>query len=154
MLIERLFDPIDPNKERTRDNLKLTGVSVKHTGVSRAQNFSSKLVSTAVADGWMSLVKGQIVLHAREGDLTYKVLRSTGHYCCHCGERLPNESDARAHVAANHAGEKSPDKNNPSGYKLIDGYETELDEETHNRFRVEKPFDFITKSAKRSAVNG
>jgi len=134
MQLKRLYDTSDPKAP------KIVGVSVKHTGVKPAQTFSSRLVSRAVAEGWMSLGKGRLVLHAKEGDLVYTVLRASGLYCCHCGAMLPNEHDARAHVAATHGAKKSPDANNPSGYRAVDGYETTLDEAAHKKFCAARPF--------------
>jgi len=71
------------------------------------------------------------------GDYIFTILREPGHYCCHCGEKLP-ENDGQAdedgltvgakHVQENHAGVPSPDPNNPAGYRWITHYETELTE--------------------------
>lgn len=127
MLLRRRYEPIDPKKGREPANLKPAGVSVRHTGVKATQNFSRQLVEKAIAEGWMSLGKGRLVLHAAEGDLDYEVKRMPGTYCCHCGEKLPESKTAQAHVAEKHAGKTSPDRSNPSGYAVTHAYECVLD---------------------------
>jgi hypothetical protein len=90
------------------------------------QKFSGGLVEAAVAEGWMTLGQGQVVLHCQPADLSYRIVRIPGRYCCHCGEKLPDDATgelARAHVAAQHAGVRSPDPENPSGYSMLNAYE-------------------------------
>ncbi len=89
------------------------------------QKFSGGLIEAAVAEGWMTLSKGKIILHCKPKDVHYKIERMPGRYCCWNGEKLPDDATgelARAHVRKHHAGEKSPDPENPSGYCMINAY--------------------------------
>jgi len=71
------------------------------------------------------------------------VRRAPGHYCCHCGEALPNANQlddgvslGTKHVRSRHAGEKSPDANNLSGYERINHYDCVLDAKQHAKFKT------------------
>lgn len=105
------------------------------------QRFSGGLVEAAVAEGWMTVGQGKVVIHCalpaptgesfHPADLTYRIVRIPGRYCCHCGEKLPDDATgelARAHVAREHAGQRSPDRENPSGYGMVNAYECERDD--------------------------
>lgn len=122
-------------------------VKVVHTGVSREQNFSERLVRAGVAEGFMTLGQGKLILHTVEGqpDLEYKILRAPGWYCCHCGQSLenanaefaPGVSYGTQHVLTQHPEMESPDRENPSGYERLNGYETALDEAQHEKFNYQ-----------------
>src|SRR5262245_58132058 len=92
----------------------LSHVEVKHTGPFPEQNFSHRLVNTGIAEGWMTLSRGELLIHAGDEDVVYTINRIPGRYCCHCGSSLAGEGEARAHVAAEHAGVASPDPQNPA----------------------------------------
>lgn len=113
----------------------LDGVAIAHTGVDARQLFSTRLVEGAIGEGWMSLSKGKLTLHATSDDLVYAVKRVPGHYCSHCVAKLEGEQAAKEHVAAAHAGVPSPDKNNPAGYEKLNGYDCELDSAQHVKYR-------------------
>ncbi|MFQ5757189.1 MAG: hypothetical protein ACE5H7_14015, partial [Acidiferrobacterales bacterium] len=92
---------------------------IDHTKVIRSserQNFSTRLVERAVTEGWMSIGRGKIVTHTRP-ELSYKIVREPGYYCCHCNKKLDDGPSARTHIEAAHAGKNSPDPGNPSGYR-------------------------------------
>jgi hypothetical protein len=113
----------------------LAGVAVAHTGVDAEQNFSERLVTLAIAEGWVSISKGKLVLHSVSEDLRYTINRAPGFYCTHCGEKQDSAEAAKAHIAAAHAGKPSPDRTNPAGYEKVNSYECVLDSEQHSRLR-------------------
>lgn len=114
-----------------------TRVGIMHTGTHPEQNFSGKMVARGIADGWLSIVRGILVLHADPEDLTYKILRGPGRHCLHCGaviENDPKGNSAREHMAKEHPGLASPDPQWPHGYKVVDGYECVLAAAQHEKF--------------------
>jgi len=122
MLLKRLFDTTEPKAP------KLKGVRVLRAGP--RQNFSPELIQKGSAEGWLSLAKGRLVIEAEGGPIAYAVKCGPGYYCCHCGKPMDNGAGARAHLAAEHPGAKSPDANNPSGYCRLNHYACER-EVTH-----------------------
>jgi hypothetical protein len=134
-----LIDPSKP-EDACLNPPPFAGVAVAHTGVDAAQNFSERLVNAAIAEGWMSISRGKLVLHAASEDLSYTVTRTPGVYCAHCGEKQESAEAAKAHIAAAHADKKSPDASNPAGYEKLNGFECVLDSEQHARLRsIGKP---------------
>ena len=114
---------------------------VEHTGASPEQNFSGGLIEAGVTEGWVSITKGKLILNVKPEDLVYTIKRGPGRYCCHCGGKLADDATgemARAHVAAEHKGEKSPDQANPGGYCMLNHYECVLDEAQHAKYRVKR----------------
>lgn len=101
----------------------VTQINVKQ--LSEKQNFTRKFIDKSLEDGFMSMIKGDIVLHTNP-ELTYKVVKVPGIFCCFTGVRLGDQKEARAYIADNYAGEKSPDLNNPSGYRDDRFYACEL----------------------------
>lgn len=150
MLLKRQFDPASLGGP----NPVCTHVSVKHTGSSLDQNFSSRLVAQAMAEGWMSLSGGQLTVKADPEDLRYDVLRGPGYYCVHDGKEIPVSNlarderlrtgmgrlaaaEAKAYLKANgFEGVTSPNPAHPSGYEVIDHFECVLDSEQHAKFKV------------------
>jgi len=138
-----LIDPSKPEGELLNPP-PIAHVEIRHTGTHAEQNFSTSLVEAAVADGWMTLGRGKLTVHGKPEDLVYTIKRGPGHYCCHCGERLPDAAAFVApkvtggmqHVAAVHAGEKSPDEGNPAGYCRLNHYECVLDAKQHEKFNA------------------
>lgn len=128
-------------------NTPLTHIELIHTGTKREQNFSTSLVLGAVEEGWAELSSTRLSLMVKPETLIYRIKRSPGHYCSHCGTKLGDEFSARAHVAAKHAEAKSPDKQNPAGYCRLNHYECVLDETQHERHRVRLPHELIRKGA-------
>lgn len=132
-------------------------VSLGHTGIDRRQNFSERLIQTAIAEGWCSLGQGQLTLHVMPEDLVYTIERLPGVYCCHCGARLEaGDRAARAHVAQQHAGAASPDPANPSGYRRVNAYECVLDARQHDRYRARpgKPLKFARRPRRKERIDG
>lgn len=115
MLLKRLYDHSDPK------NPKVRGVRVLRAGA--GWNISPDLLQRGAYEGWLSLAKGQVVLEAEGQALRYRVNRGPGYYCCHCGEAVDDGPSARAHIAAEHASQASPDPSNPAGYCRINHYE-------------------------------
>ena len=106
-------------------------VQIKSVGaLSGRQVFSTKFVDKAVEEGWMTVTGEKIVITGEDRVLVYSITRFPGRYCSHCDMQLPDEpvdrpdqgAMARRHVAENHAGKKSPDKESPSGYCKINAY--------------------------------
>lgn len=72
-----------------------------------------------------------ITIKTDKGPLVLRVDSAPGRYCCHCGEKLPDDDGvvanpgvaARAHVAEHHAGAESPDPENRSGYRKQNHYD-------------------------------
>lgn len=115
---------------------KVVGVKVRDTGFSPGQNFSRRLVETALAEGWMSMGGGKLTLRASPEDLVYTVLRVPGVYCDLCGEKLDaGGPTAQLHVSSKHPGEPRSDAW-PSGYAQINAYECVLGEVQHKKYRA------------------
>lgn len=119
-----------PNGDVITEQIEPPVRCVRVLHASGRQRFSPRLVETATAQGWMEERDGRIVITTEAGPVSYRIERMPGRYCCHCGEKLPDDDDtglpgglARAHVAAKHAGKKSPDKDNPAGYLCIRYYD-------------------------------
>ena len=112
MLLKRHYDPA---------SLKAGKPVCTHVEIKRDNEIwkpSDRLVMRAVQEGWMRLERGELVLVTAPGepDARYKVLAPPGRYCCHCGESLGGERQARGHVAAEHGGKPSPNGAEPAGY--------------------------------------
>jgi hypothetical protein len=118
MLLKRIYDK--SSGEFVLDHIKVIRAN-KH------QRFSTGFVNGATAEGWLSLDDEKIVLHT-EPELTYKVERTPGYYCCHCGSAMPGGPEAKEHVKAEHAKKKSPDHENPAGYMRIDYFDCAKEE--------------------------
>jgi hypothetical protein len=102
---------------------KVKGIDLLSLGQSPNWNVSPNLLNSGLRDGWLSLKDGVLTLHSQnKGDVRFNVVRNPGYYCCHCGMHLEDSASAREHVAEEHAGEESPDRNNPSGYELASYY--------------------------------
>lgn len=121
-------------------------VSVVHTGSSPEQTFTDTMVQTGLNQGFMSLAGEVLTLRTPDGkeDLVYKVLKTPGHYCCHCGQSIPDASAVISqgvtrglrHVQSAHPGVQSPDPSNPAGYRRLAGYECVLDPSQHAKHRA------------------
>jgi YgiT-type zinc finger domain-containing protein len=125
---------------------------IKHTGVKPEQNFSQKMIEAGQVAGFLTISKGELILHAKPEDLHYTIVRGPGYYCCHCGEQIvdanqfvkdeegePTEQTiGMLHVEEAHDGKESPDPNNPSGYRRVHGYETVLEEKQHKKFNLQE----------------
>jgi hypothetical protein len=145
MLLKRHYEfpenwrPEQDTEGRITNPPPISYIEVKHTGVHAEQNFSRRFVEAGVRDGWITLSMGKLIIHAQPEDLNYMILRAPGHYCCHCGIELQSDATGaacRAHIEAAHAGDESPDRSNPLGWRATTGYECVLDETQHERFKV------------------
>lgn len=126
MLLKRKYHPY----LNTVEPLTVSGIIVKRLSSDGKQKFSSKLVKTGQDEKWLTKKATTITIHDQEGDIVFNINRIPGRYCCHCGEKLIDDATgeaARTHVAAEHADEVSPDRNNPSGYELLTYYDCELE---------------------------
>lgn len=117
---------------------KLDYISLGHTGHSPEQNFSTSLVVEMLTAGIMEIHDSELFFKVHPETLRYTTKRVPGKYCCHCGEKLPDDAAgdmARLHVATKHAGHTSPSKANPAGYEAIHYYECVLDAKQHAEFK-------------------
>lgn len=148
MLLKRKYDLRDPASP------VVTGVELRHTGTHAEQNFSVRLVTQGLAEGWMEIAGDTILVHTDVGPLRYSVKRAPGYYCAHDGKRIPISelagqerlrtgvgklaaAEARAYLATQgYAGKASPDPANPAGYAVIDHYECVLDAAQHAKHRA------------------
>lgn len=120
MEIKRIF--------KTNDDGELTSEleTIKVKRLSKIQNFTQKFFDRSICEGFASMSKGLFILHTIDGDLEYKIIRSPGHYCCYDNKLLGDEKEARKYIADNFKGEKSPDLNNPAGYRKDNFHACEL----------------------------
>ncbi len=100
--------------------------SIEVKRYSENQKFSQKFINNMMADGFLTMTKGKIVLHTQP-ELTYIIKQMPGYYCCHTGEKLSGEKEAKQHITENFSDIESPDKNNPAGYCKQDFYNCELE---------------------------
>ena len=122
MLLKRIYRK-DETGALVLDERKqpiVAGIRVLRLG--RKQKFSPDLVTRGAADGWLVLAGGRITLKAEGGDIAFRVVRTPGTWCCHCGAAAHNGAAAREHIAAEHAGKVSPDPENPSGYMVTHAF--------------------------------
>jgi len=111
-----------------------SGIQLQSIPAGRRQHIPQKWIDKHVARGFATLDENKLTMHTIDGDMSFSIDHGPSRYCCHCGEALPNEdlepgghlipqgdprlgAAARAHVAEKHAGVKSPDPENPAGYK-------------------------------------
>lgn len=116
MNLKRLYEDDDDG------NPQVVGVEVLSLGSTPNQHFSTDLVVSAIAQGWMVPSAGKLTLKGANMTVPYKLLRKPGYYCCHCKAAL-DSGTGKAHVEAEHDGELSPDPANPSGYEMINYYD-------------------------------
>jgi hypothetical protein len=131
MLMTRLYE------RNAKGRMRIAGVKLVHTGHTPEQNFKVEFVARMEALGLMTVGNGSLTLHAEQEDVHYTVHKSPGRYCCHCGAKLIDDATgaaAREHVKAEHEGKKSPDEQNPSGYRMANTYECVIDADQHKRF--------------------
>jgi hypothetical protein len=142
MLLKRLYGQPGPSRlgESVPESVTLTGLRLVHTGTHVEQNFSRQLIDTLVREGFCTLQRGKIILHTEEADLEYTILYTPGQYvCCHDGYVIADgtaRGDAqRAYIEKWFPGVPSPDKSNPAGYRLVNGYECVLDVQQHEHWK-------------------
>ena len=120
---------VDPTKEKGAclNPPPVRGVEVRRAGP--RQKFSPEQLATGAKIGYLSMADGHVTLKAENVTLVYKIVRTPGFYCSHCGEEQPDGKTAAAHVARVHPGKKSPDRNNPAGYERLNAFDCALVEE-------------------------
>ena len=114
MLLKRLYDS-------DKKDAKVIGVEVVRA--KDRQHFSPNILQMGAAQGWLKQADGKITIGKDANAVTYKVMRGPGYYCCHCRKAMDDGASARAHIEAEHAGEKSPDQSNPAGYERTHYYD-------------------------------
>lgn len=126
MLLKRRFerDTNGPVKD-AGGNLILKHIEVKRLPKDGKQRITRKMVDRGLEEGFISLIKGNIIFHTVP-ELIFKVIHSPGIFCCFDEKRMGDQKEARAYVKANFAGQESPDKNNPAGYRDSRSYACEL----------------------------
>lgn len=109
----------------SRKQPTVTHVDVQHS--TKIWKPSKKIVERGVFEGWLELARGTLTIKTGKDvpDVRYKILAPPGTYCCHCGEKVGNQIEARAHVKAEHAGTPSPSAQHPAGYAVHHFYLTE-----------------------------
>ena len=116
MLLKRIYD-------RSGDKPKLDHIKVSR--ISKTQKITQQSINRLMVDNAVTVGDGKIVLHTVPA-LTYDIIRMPGYYCCFDEKPLSDQKTARKYVAENFADEKSPDKENPAGYRKDDFYFCEL----------------------------
>jgi len=94
------------------------------------QKFTENFLTGGEGEGWLSRKGAKVTIHGLDGDVVFAITQEPGRYCCHCGEKLPDDGDgkaARKHVAEKHAGKTSPDAENISGYVMQNYYNCTLE---------------------------
>jgi hypothetical protein len=113
--------------ERTelRSRIRVRNV-VRIMRATRIWRPSPSALEAGEAEGWLTRSKGLITIHGEKGDVALRVVRTPGHYCCTCEERFDDSGSAQQHVKRYHPDGKSPDPQNPSGYRRDNAYECVL----------------------------
>jgi hypothetical protein len=94
------------------------------------QKFSPRFINAGLDGGYLSFTKEKITLTSKPNDLVYNVKETPGFFCCFDNERMANGTAAQAYILENFPGQKSPDPQNPSGYRKDNFYLCELQGET------------------------
>ena len=98
---------------------RVTGIRLLRAGrIGTRQHFTPRLIHRGLTEGWLEIQRSRLILQATGGAVIYQILREPGYYCCHCQDGQPDAVGARQHVEAKHGGHASPDRQNPSGYRL------------------------------------
>ncbi len=113
-----------------REKPAVSYVEVK--SASREWHVPPSLVEQGAAEGWLTLGDGRITLKTAGSldNVVYRIVRVPGHYCCHCGEKIEDDgrgTQAREHLAREHTDVRSPDPQNPSGWRRDAFYACELE---------------------------
>lgn len=83
MLLRRIYKR-DAQGEMVRP-VALDGVEVRHTGLSREQRFSTRLVAAGLNEGWITIRDGALLVHTRPEALRYTIVRVPGRYVSESG---------------------------------------------------------------------
>ncbi len=140
------YEKVYDEAGRVTNPLPIVGMQMLDTGTTPQQTFSRDYVNRGVQQGWLSMGRGKITLSCTEADGTpqedfvYTILRTPGGYCCFCNASIEIDQYGeigKRHVAEFHDGLASPDPSNPLGFRLLGGYECELDADTHARWNAQ-----------------
>lgn len=141
MLLQKQYEK-DP---KTQAPQRVSHVLVKHTGLKPEQNFSRRLVESALADGWMTLDGATLTMKGDPEDLVYLVKRDPGYYCVSTGERIPISQMAWTRMLATGIGDLSAREAKgwllargkaQNDYEVCQAYECVLDADQHDRFKL------------------
>lgn len=94
---------------------------IKVLSHNKDQKFTPRLVDQLLSEGVLTIGGGKITLHSKP-ELEYDIIQMPGIYCCHDGVKLPDQITARKYIADNFSNIESPDKSNPSGYRVDNFY--------------------------------
>lgn len=139
MLLKRRYEPKALSQYRAkRDAGEDTAapppaVAVEVLRVGRKQKFSPDLIARGAAEGWLAMAEGRITMKTTDGPMAFRIVRTPGSYCCHCGERIEDAgrwvpgqekklTRGMQHVAEKHASKASPDPENPAGYMTTNAF--------------------------------
>lgn len=92
----------------------------RETKVGKEWHPSDRVVQAGLAEGWLSIADGKMTLKTEAGksDHVFKIVNPPGVFCSHCGVKLEaGGAFAQEHVAGEHGDAKSPDAENPAGYR-------------------------------------
>lgn len=67
---------------------KCTHMRVIHTGIAPEQNFSTRLVATGLAEGWITIDGDELLMKTADEPLRYALKRKPGYYCKSTGEPI------------------------------------------------------------------
>lgn len=121
---------------------KCTHFRIKHTGLGRAQNFSSRFVEGCIVEGTVTVGEGTLTLYTKPEKLKYTLKRRPGYYCASTGERIPISdvawgSSRRGDLASREARAWLKAKGLPeTDYEVTNAYECELDSAQHEKYRA------------------
>lgn len=131
MKLKRDYELDDDGELVLSEDGKPILTSVRMIQHSKTQKFTPNFVNQALADGLISMMKNQIVMHTVP-ELTYKIVRIPGYYCCFDNKRLSGEAQAKKYVDDHFSDQKSPDSSHPAGYRKDNFFFCELVEEQVN----------------------
>lgn len=103
----------------------LTIAHVEAVHMPDKQKWATKLVDQAIQQGWLRREGNKLIMKTAPGepDVVYHIRREPGWYCCFDGKKFRDAATARAYTETAYAGQKSPDRNNPSGYEQLHAYD-------------------------------
>lgn len=111
----------------------LAGVDIEGDPPER-HHFPVDMVTKAVGEGWISLNQGRLTIHTLDGDVIYRIDRTPGAYCCHCGQRIgdgPAATSREADRRRTHTDECCDGADHPAewpgGYEVINYFDCTLE---------------------------
>lgn len=131
--------------QRQYANGACTHVRVIHSGISREQNFSQRLVGQAMADGWMERKGATLILRTDGEPLRYAIRREPGYYCKSTGAAIPVSTFAWGQFMASGQGNLSRPEalawlaahgKAADDYEITTAFECTLDAAQHDQHRA------------------